>query len=128
MQSRPPSHPQPRQPKPADRAFRLFQEGDADSLALVFDATAAELLRVACHLCHDLHTAEDLVQATFLVAIESKDQYDMGKASVFAWLVGILTNRARKLHGVPVRLPRLQGLSEGSERLVEGFLNPPPAD
>jgi DNA-directed RNA polymerase specialized sigma24 family protein len=32
---------------------------------LVFDGTAAELLRVASHLTHDLHTAEDLVQATF---------------------------------------------------------------
>lgn len=38
--------------------------------------------------------AEDLVQATFLAAIESARSYD-GERPVFSWLTGILANKAR---------------------------------
>ena len=81
---------------PADRAFLLFQTtGRPDALAEVFDRTAADLLRVAAHLTSDAHAAEDLVQETFLAAIESRGAFIAGH-DVAAWLGGILRNRARR--------------------------------
>ncbi|HEX5051721.1 MAG TPA: sigma-70 family RNA polymerase sigma factor [Planctomycetota bacterium] len=78
-----------------DRAFRRYQQtGDARSLARVFDATAPELYRLAFHLAGDRHAAEDLVQTTFLTAIEDVASYD-GTRRVLPWLLGILANRAR---------------------------------
>src|SRR5262245_35365174 len=99
-------------------AFRRFQEtGDPQALAQVFDHTAAELLRVANHLVRDLNDAEDLVQATFLTAIEYRHRFRMegaegtawemgggtvagsghdSRGTVLSWLVGILMNLARR--------------------------------
>ena len=65
---------------PTDEAFARFQRtGEPQALAEVFDATAAELLRVANHLTADLHLAEDLVQASFLAAIESAERDPCGQ-------------------------------------------------
>ncbi len=85
----------------ADLAFLRYQQtGEPEALAAVFDATAAELLRVASHLARDLHAAEDLVQQTFFAAIERRDRYVPATqdSSVLSWLLGILTHRARRLH------------------------------
>ena len=73
-----------------DHAFVRFRDaGDAEALAAVFDATAPELVRIARHLVHDAHTADDLVQATFLSAIASAQRFD-AERRVVPWLVGIL--------------------------------------
>lgn len=81
-----------------DRSTRLFlryrDRGDTSALAAVFDRTAPELLRLALHLCRRLDDAEDLLQATFLAAIESAPRFDRSK-KVMPWLTGILVNRAR---------------------------------
>ncbi|MFK7742442.1 MAG: hypothetical protein AB8H80_19165, partial [Planctomycetota bacterium] len=55
-----------------NRCFRRFQKSrDPRLLAKVFDATAAELLRVAGHLSHgDRELTQDALQATYLTAIE----------------------------------------------------------
>ena len=45
-------------------------------MAAVYDAAAAELLRLATHLAPDTAAAEDLLQATFLTAIEKAQSYD----------------------------------------------------
>ena len=56
-----------------DQLFARFcRHGDAAALGAVFDATATELLRIACHLAGNRADAEDLVQRTFLAAIESR--------------------------------------------------------
>jgi RNA polymerase sigma factor (sigma-70 family) len=78
-----------------DASFAAFRRGgDPQHLAAVFDATAPELLRVAHHLAPDAHFAEDLVQTTFLVAIENRHRYDP-ELPVLPWLLGILANTAR---------------------------------
>jgi RNA polymerase sigma-70 factor (ECF subfamily) len=77
-----------------DRWFARFRaRGDAKALAKVFDATAPELYRIATHLAKDLHAAEDLVQSTFLAAIEGRESWDESR-EVMAWLVGILARQA----------------------------------
>ncbi|QDU68555.1 sigma-70 family RNA polymerase sigma factor [Engelhardtia mirabilis] len=70
---------------------------DAASLEAVFDATAPGLLRLALHLVGDAQVAEDLVQQTFLAAIEAPELFDAARG-VEAWLAGILANRARRVH------------------------------
>ena len=91
--------------RPLDAAFAQFQgTGDPEALAEVFDATAAELLRVASHLVVDPHAAEDLVQSTFLAAIESASRYNP-RQPVMPWLVGILTNQARQHRQAVSRRP-----------------------
>lgn len=82
----------------ADRLFRRFQKtGDPRLLGQVFDRTAPELLRVALHLSRDRHRAEDLLQSTFLTAIEKAAQYD-AERRVLPWLLAILANHARQAH------------------------------
>ncbi len=75
--------------------FRRFADrGDARALGRVFDRTAPELWRVARYLAVDDATADDLVQATFLEAIESAGDFDTSRR-VMPWLLGILSNRVR---------------------------------
>jgi RNA polymerase sigma-70 factor (ECF subfamily) len=82
-------------PLTAEQLFARFQrDRDPVWLGRVFDLTAPELLRIAVHLAGDAADAEDLVQSTFLVAIESAASYDVSRR-LFPWLSGILVNQAR---------------------------------
>ena len=78
-----------------DQAFsRYHATGDPRALAVVFDATASELYRLAWHLVGERNAAEDLVQTAFLTAIEDAASFEPGR-EVLPWLCGILANRAR---------------------------------
>lgn len=80
-----------------DRAFGHYvRTGDPRALGRVFDGCAVELYRLAWHLLGDRHAAEDLVQQTFVVAIEQAPSFDGGRR-VLPWLCGILTHRALQL-------------------------------
>ncbi|MFT7668983.1 MAG: RNA polymerase sigma factor (sigma-70 family) [Planctomycetota bacterium] len=77
-----------------DQLFARFQtNADTAALARVFDATAPELLGIAVHLVSDVGEGEDLVQQTFLTAIEKAQRYDADRRLV-PWLVGILVRHA----------------------------------
>lgn len=77
-----------------DRLFARFRDrGDAQALSRVFDLCAPKLLLVARHLSRDSAEAEDLVQATFVTAIQSARSFDPGRALV-PWLIGILARHA----------------------------------
>ena len=60
-----------------DRVKKSFEhfckKGDPKDLARVFDAVAPDLLHSAIHLADDADSAEDLVQATFLTAIDRSE-------------------------------------------------------
>jgi len=73
--------------------LRFRSRRDGRALAQLFDALAPELLGVATHLSSDPSQAEDLVQATFLVAIERADTFD-ANLSIKPWLYGILCREA----------------------------------
>ena len=82
-----------------DRLFARFRRtGDPEALARVFDAVAPKLLAVARHLVTDAAEAEDVVQATFVAAIERAHSFDP-KRRLLPWLIGILGREAKK----PVR-------------------------
>jgi RNA polymerase sigma-70 factor (ECF subfamily) len=93
---------------------RYRRDGDAQALARVFDATAPRLLRIAIHFAGDVGAAEDLVQATFVTAIERAASFDASK-SVEPWLTGILAHHARRLRREAMRVPDLQRLIERTQ-------------
>src|SRR5262245_4680885 len=73
---------------------RFASQGDVDALSEVFDRTAPALLRLAVQICGREAEAEDLLQATFLVAIEKARSFDPAR-SLTAWLVGILQKQGK---------------------------------
>ncbi len=82
-------------PDNVDQAFCRFQQsGNPDDIGEVFDATTPRLLHSAQHLASDAHGAEDLLQATLLIAIQSRGKYQPS-GSVASWLFAILSNEAR---------------------------------
>src|SRR5262245_41201396 len=102
-----------------DGAFARYRAcGDSRALAAVFDAVAPELLRIALHLTQDRHAAEDLVQSTFLVAIEDRARWDQQRG-VVPWLLGILANRARRHRREQARA-RVRGRSGPAHAATEG--------
>lgn len=101
------------------QAFERYRaEGDVRALAQVFDAVAPELLQVARHL-EGGGEAEDLVQSTFLVAIQRAGSYD-AERPLLPWLLGILVNQA---HLARRRRGRLVPIEE--EGLLEGNAEDP---
>lgn len=92
------------------RFERWRRHGDVRALEQVFDGAAPELLKLALHLAPGASEAEDLVQATFLRALERAAQFDARRALV-PWLVGILVHEAARARRErarvvdPARLP-----------------------
>ena len=76
--------------------FQRFRDhGDTAALGELFDAVSTDLFRVALYVATNPSDAEDLVQATFLTAIESASGFDASRP-LQPWLTGILTNHARR--------------------------------
>ena len=76
----------------------------------MFDRTAAELWRVAAHLCRDRHLAEDAVQGSLLAAIEHRDDWDSARP-LLPWLLGMLLNRVREGRRRQMREPDVARLA-----------------
>lgn len=70
---------------------RFRRDGDVAALARIFDHVAPDLLRLARALARDCEPPEDLVQSTFLTAIETRDTFDVDRP-LEPWLAGILAN------------------------------------
>jgi len=113
--------------------FRAFRErSDLGALATVFERTAPDLLRTATSLAGDPSAGEDLLQATFVSAIERRERWDAGRPLV-PWLVGILTRHARELRrraaravdperlgGPRTRAPEAASLADEVQRALAG--------
>ena len=78
-----------------DDFLAYASDGDIGALGRVFDATSCELLRIAVHLTGELGDAEDVVQETYLAAMQSARKFRGG--NLRAWLVRILQHRARRV-------------------------------
>lgn len=90
---------------------RYIDDGDVDALADVFDRTAPELLRVAVHLAGRTGDADDLLQSTFLTALEKRARWERTRPLV-PWLVGILETHGRDLQRKRAR--RAEELADGA--------------
>ena len=82
---------------------RFRTRGDLAALTQLFDEVAPELLPLALRLSGERHDAEDLVQETFLVALEKQADYDAARP-LRPWLVGILVHQARRLRRKSARV------------------------
>ncbi|MBI5432631.1 MAG: sigma-70 family RNA polymerase sigma factor [Planctomycetes bacterium] len=99
-----------------DRLFESFRtRGDVRALGDVFDATSDELLRVATSLTRDLAEAEDLLQATFVTAIERAKHWDSEQRLV-PWLCGILVRHAHARRRERTRVLDVERLEREPER------------
>ena len=99
-----------------DQLFRRYQRTrDPRWIAQVFDATAPRLLRLAIHLVGKADEAEDLVQETFLAAIEQAEDFEASR-ELAPWLAGILANLARYARRRAARDPDAARLRERIER------------
>jgi RNA polymerase sigma-70 factor (ECF subfamily) len=112
---------------PTDQRFAHYcRTGDPDALADVFDRTAGRLMRVALWLVGNRADAEDLLQRTFLRAIEARASFELGRP-VLPWLLGLLGNQARQLRGerqrsavVPARADQVvDAVAEAATRELE---------
>src|SRR5687768_7797638 len=73
---------------------RFRHHGDVAALTRVFDAAAPELIAVARWMTRHASGAEDLVQQTFLTAIERRESFD-SRRNLLPWMLGILASHAR---------------------------------
>jgi RNA polymerase sigma-70 factor (ECF subfamily) len=88
-----------------DRLFRRFlRHRDVAALGELFDFAAPHLARVARHVVHDPSAVEDLVQASFLSALDSAASFDV-RRPVMPWLLGILVHHARAARRAAARRP-----------------------
>jgi len=99
---------------------RYASKGDIGALAEVFDRVAPDLARLGRMLVGDRQRAEDLVQETFLTAVEQPATYDRSRP-LKPWLVGILVNRARTAR-------RAAGQEFEADRLTERVTQGPDAE
>ncbi|MEO6593138.1 MAG: sigma-70 family RNA polymerase sigma factor, partial [Planctomycetota bacterium] len=99
----------------AEHLFEQFRRTrEPARLGEVFDLCADDLFAVALHLCRDRAAAEDLVQSTFLVAIERADRYTVGRP-LRPWLLGILHREAKRQRRHARRVPEAERLSVRDE-------------
>jgi len=99
----------------ADRAFRAYlSHRRPEDLARVFNEVAPRLLLLANHVVGEPGEAEDVVQATFLRAIEVADRFERGRP-VTPWLIGILVLEAKKMRRRASRAPDPRRLSQYEE-------------
>lgn len=82
------------------------------------------MLRVALHLTRDPHRAEDVVQATFLLAMREAPAFEAGRR-VLPWLLGLLANQARHAHPrIRSTTPHAPSWSGPCERRSSAFAQP----
>ena len=94
-------------PSPDDLFAEFLRRGEPARFAELHDLLRDELLRAAERLAPSRSAAEDLVQATFLGALESAGRFERGR-KVMPWLVGILQNQARMMRWRAARTPDAQ--------------------
>ena len=105
----PPAGPSPAQHAPENALFERFRaNGDAEALGELYDRLAPGLYRLALSMGVEPGAAEDLLQATFLVALERAATFEAGRP-VGAWLTGILQHKVRELRARRAALRAREG-------------------
>ncbi|GIF23272.1 RNA polymerase sigma factor [Paractinoplanes tereljensis] len=71
-----------------------FKSGDERALRWMYDRYGAAVLHLAYATVGNRYDAEDVVQATFVAAWQSRERYEPDLGSPIAWLLGIARRKA----------------------------------
>lgn len=102
-----------------DHLLTLIERGDAAAFEVLYDRHSRTAYSLALRLLRDRHSAEDLVQESFLAAWRGAGSYASARGSVRTWLVTIVHNR-----GVD-RLRALSAMARRQEALNQMELHRP---
>ncbi|MEM7199481.1 MAG: sigma-70 family RNA polymerase sigma factor [Planctomycetota bacterium] len=92
--------------------FATFQENrDPEAFRAVFDVTIERVLRVARSLRSSRSDIDDLVQETYLAALQSADRFDTSR-DLTSWLCSIMFHKAQLARRVQRRRPDPERLPE----------------
>ena len=121
-------------------ACQRIQSGDGNAFAIIVDATATQLVRLAARIMGDLSLGEDVVQEAYCKAYDAlmDGQFD-GRSEVQTWLYRIVTNtaldalrsRARRtlpLGNADVSNPTDQLEARAALRALDGWIADLPPD
>jgi RNA polymerase sigma factor (sigma-70 family) len=92
-----------------------FRSGDEHALRWLYDRYGAAVLHLAHATLGNRHDAEDVVQATFVAAWQSRERYEPHLGSPLAWLLGIARRKTVDL----IRLRSRQDRVTATLRQVE---------
>jgi RNA polymerase sigma-70 factor (ECF subfamily) len=76
-------------------AVVALRQRDADGVATIVDAYSSSMLRFALVYIRDRQAAEEVVQETWLAALEGIESF-ASRSSLRTWLFAILLNKARR--------------------------------
>ena len=77
------------------RAITACLAGDREAFAPLVERHREAVFHLACRMCGDHATAEDLAQEAFLKAYTRLDRFDPAAGSFRNWVLGICTNLTR---------------------------------
>lgn len=105
------------------------REGDQAAFHMLIDRHGPALYRLACRLVSNAEDAEDVVQETFIGALEHMQVFEH-RASVKTWLTRILMRQAAGLHRKRFRrrTVALQDAVPGGGGSIADGSNPPCED
>jgi RNA polymerase sigma-70 factor (ECF subfamily) len=81
----------------AEQLMAALKGGDPGAMRELINLYGDRLLRSAFSLCGNRTEAEDLVQDTFLQAMQSAHRFQ-GRSTIYTWLHAILLNLTRHYH------------------------------
>lgn len=91
-----------------------------ENLRRLVDQYYDRVFRAARFMCGSVEVAEELVQDTFLAAVQSLDRF-RGRSSLYTWLYGILRNKFRRWvrrKGSKAASLRTRGETDGTDQLA----------
>jgi RNA polymerase sigma-70 factor (ECF subfamily) len=101
--------PEARRERRAQRLLLACAAGDADALEALYEQTAPQLFGLLLRMLRRRALAEEALQDVFLAVWRGAGQYQPGRGSALAWLIGTARNRAidllRRERLAPVLMP-----------------------
>jgi RNA polymerase sigma factor (sigma-70 family) len=87
----------------ATELARRFSAGEERALSEIYGQWASLVYSLAMRSLGDATDAEDVTQKVFVSAWQSRERFDIDRASISAWLVGITRNTIADTHQARTR-------------------------